>query len=62
MEALEQITVKRACRFTQAELARALRVATAAGMTVEVTPDGCIRIVPVHGAASKIDYKGQIRL
>lgn len=34
-------------RFTQSEIARALRVAKAQGMTVEIRPDGTMRIVPV---------------
>lgn len=34
-------------RFTQSEIARALRVAQAQGMTVEIRTDGTMRIVPV---------------
>jgi hypothetical protein len=36
-----------ASRFTQSEIARALRVAKAEGMTVEIRPDGTMRIVPI---------------
>lgn len=35
-------------RFTQSEIARALRVAKAEGMTVEIRPDGTLRIVPIN--------------
>jgi hypothetical protein len=38
---------KPASRITQSEIARALRVAKAEGMTVEIRPDGVLRIVPV---------------
>jgi hypothetical protein len=48
-------------KVTQAEIARALRVAKAAGMTVEVRPDGTIRIVPMDHT-SEVGYTGQIRL
>lgn len=54
--------MKTTSRFTQAELARAMRVAKAEGMTVEVTPTGSIRIVPVDATQGKVDYKGEIRL
>ena len=42
-------------RFTQTELARAMRVARAEGMTVEVRPDGSIRIVPVDLSKGQVD-------
>ena len=42
-------------RFTQAELARAMRVAKGEGMTVEVKPDGSIRIVPVEVPKGQLD-------
>ena len=42
-------------RFTQSELARAMRVAKAEGMTVEVRPDGSIRIVPVEITKGQVD-------
>jgi hypothetical protein len=53
---------KNPCRFTQAELARAMRVAVTQGMTVEVRPDGSIRIIPVELTKGKVDYRGEIRL
>ena len=53
---------KTPCRFTQAEVARVMRVAKAEGMTVEVRPDGSIRIVPIELTKGKVDYKGEIRL
>lgn len=34
-------------RFTEAELRRAAKVAAAAGMAVEILPDGTIRVVPI---------------
>jgi hypothetical protein len=37
-----------ASRLTQSEIARALRVARAEGMTVEIRPDGTLRIVPME--------------
>jgi hypothetical protein len=42
-------------RFTQSEIARALRVAKAEGMTVEIRPDGSIRIVPVELSTRQVD-------
>jgi hypothetical protein len=50
-----------AARFTQAELARAMRVAKGEGMTVEIRPDGTLRLVPVD-VKSEVSYTGQIRL
>lgn len=40
---------RRAARFTQADIARAIRAVqqTGAGMAVEISPDGTIRIVPI---------------
>jgi len=52
---------RRPATFTKADLARALAVAREHGMTVEVTPDGTLRIVPVNGAAAP-KYQGEIRL
>ena len=42
-------------RFTQAELARAMRVAKGEGMTVEIRPDGTLRLVPVDMPQGKVD-------
>jgi hypothetical protein len=33
--------------FTQEDLARAMKVAQKHGMTVEIAPDGVIRLIPV---------------
>jgi len=52
---------RRSATFTKADLARALAVAREAGMTVEVAPDGTLRIVPVNGAAAPV-YRGDIHL
>jgi hypothetical protein len=43
---------RRAARFTQADVARAIRAVeqTGARMAVEIGPDGTIRIVPVSDA------------
>lgn len=50
-------------RFTQADLARAMKVARAEGMTVRIEPDGSFVIVPVEAAKSReVDYKGEIRM
>ena len=38
---------RRPATFTKADLARAMAVARDNGMTVEVLPDGTMRIVPV---------------
>lgn len=38
---------RRPATFTKADLSRAMAVAKENGMTVEVMPDGTIRIVPV---------------
>ena len=52
---------RRAATFTKADLARALAVAREAGMTVEVAPDGTLRIVPIAGATAPA-YRGEINL
>jgi hypothetical protein len=52
---------RRPATFTKADLARALAVARDHGMTVEVAPDGTLRIVPVTGATVPA-YQGEIRL
>jgi endonuclease YncB( thermonuclease family) len=44
-----------AAKVSQADIARAMRVAKAEGMTVEVRPDGTIRIVPVDTPQGKVD-------
>ena len=41
---------RRPATFTKADLARAMAVAREHGMTVEVSPDGTFRIVPVISA------------
>jgi hypothetical protein len=49
---------RRPARFTQADIARALRAVgqTGARVAVEITPDGTIRIVPAgKGDASAAD-------
>lgn len=40
---------RRPARFTQADIARAIRATeqTGAHMAVEITPDGTIRVVPI---------------
>ena len=52
---------RRPAAFTKADLARALAVAREHGMTVEVAPDGTLRIVPVSGVTSPA-YRGEIHL
>ena len=52
---------RRAATFTKADLARALAVAREHGMTVEVAPDGTLRIVPIAGATAPA-YRGEINL
>lgn len=42
---------RRPATFTKADLARAMAVAREHGMTVEVAPDGTLRIVPVVSPA-----------
>lgn len=53
---------RRPATFTKADLARAMAVAREHGMTVEVAPDGTMRIVPVAVTERRVDYKGEIRL
>jgi hypothetical protein len=52
---------RRPATFTKADLARALTVAREHGMTVEVAPDGTLRIVPVTTDAKPV-YRGEIHL
>ena len=52
---------RRPAAFTKADLARAMDVAKEHGMTVEVAPDGTLRIVPVAKATAPV-YQGEIRL
>jgi len=52
---------RRPATFTKADLARALSVAREHGMTVEVAPDGTLRIVPVTTDAKAV-YRGEIHL
>lgn len=52
---------RRPATFTKADLARAMAVAREHGMTVEVAPDGTMRIVPV-GSQQRVEYRGEIRL
>lgn len=46
---------RRAAVFTKADLERALKVARRHDMTVELAPDGTIRIVPVSGVKQEVD-------
>lgn len=43
---------RRPATFTKADLSRAMSVARENGMTVEIAPDGTLRIVPVVAANS----------
>lgn len=52
---------RRPAIFTEADLARAVKVAKSQGMAVEVTRDGTIRIVP-SAPQPALDYQGNIRL
>jgi hypothetical protein len=52
---------RRPATFTKADLARALTVAREHGMTVEVAPDGTLRIVPIS-TEPKAVYRGEIHL
>lgn len=52
---------RRPATFTKADLSRAMAVARENGMTVEVLPDGTMRIVPV-GSEQRVTYQGEIRL
>jgi hypothetical protein len=57
----EDAVSRRPAAFTKADLARALSVAREHGMTVEVAPDGTLRIVPVTTDAKAV-YRGEIHL
>jgi hypothetical protein len=46
---------RRPATFTKADLARALSVAREHGMTVEVAPDGTLRIVPEPSPTVRVD-------
>jgi hypothetical protein len=46
---------RRPATFTKADLARALTVAREHGMTVEVAPDGTLRIVPEPSPTVRVD-------
>lgn len=46
---------RRAAAFTKVDLERALAVARKHDMSVEVAPDGTIRIIPVQPAAATVD-------
>lgn len=46
---------RRAAAFTKLDLDRALSVAKKHDMTVEVAPDGTIRIVPVATVKREVD-------
>jgi hypothetical protein len=52
-----------AAKVTQADIARVLRAAKAEGMTVEVRPDGAIRVVSeVANPTEQTQYRGEIKL
>ena len=54
---------RRPARFTQAELARAMRVALSCGMTVRVMDDGSFLLVPLEAVKeAPVDFKGEVRL
>lgn len=54
---------RRPARATQADIARAIRAAEQAGSprTVEVTPDGTIKLVPVEPEPAKPEASGKKR-
>jgi hypothetical protein len=54
---------RRPARVTQADIARAIRAAEQAGSprTVEVTPDGTIKLVPVEPKTAKLEASGKKR-
>lgn len=56
----EDAVSRRPATFTKSDLARAMAVAREHGMTVEVAPDGTLRIVPL--LSGKVEYSGEIRL
>jgi hypothetical protein len=51
-------------KLTQADVARALRVAKAEGMTVRILPDGSLLLVPMPKAPEpeRVDWHKEIRL
>jgi hypothetical protein len=50
-------------KFKVADLARAMKVAKAEGMTVRIEPDGSFVIVPIEAPKGRaVDYKGEIRM
>lgn len=54
--------MNRPAKVTQADIARAVRVAKEAGMCVEIEPDGTIRIIPFipkEGRGSKGTFREQ---
>jgi hypothetical protein len=55
---------RRPARFTQADIARAIRAAEQAGSprTVEIAPDGTIKLVPVEPTKPKVVKKREIIL
>ncbi len=53
--------MNRPAKVTQAEIARAVRVAKGAGMYVEIAPDGTIRIIPFVPNDPKPLRKGTFR-
>ena len=54
---------RRPARVTQADIARAIRAAEQAGSprTVEITPDGTIKLVPVEPKTAKPEASGKKR-
>ena len=54
---------RRPARVTQADIARAIRAAEQAGSprTVEITPDGTIKLVPVEPGTAKPEANGKKR-
>ena len=51
-------------KVTQADIARAIRAIaqTGAKLTVEIAPDGTIRLVPVDSKQERVDESEEIRL
>jgi hypothetical protein len=60
----DRVMPRTAAKVTQADIARVLRAAKAEGMTVEVRPDGAIRVVSeaVANPTEPTQYKGEIKL
>jgi hypothetical protein len=54
---------RRPARVTQADIARAIRAAEQAGSprTVEIAPDGTIKLVPVEAGTAKAEAIGTKR-